>query len=232
MNARHLLAGLVVGTLVCCGAVQAALIDVTAPTDPMVRVDGQDDGDGIVADGSGNNPPPGETVDHALDDNTDKYLNFLDLNSGFIVTPAAGLSVVEAVRFYTANDAEPRDPGSYSLSGSNDTGADPSTYSYTLISSGNLSLPSGRNASGQALNPSSHYKQEVTFTNTTAYTTYKLIFPTVKNLPSGQPAGQYNSMQIGEVELMGTIVPEPSTLMLFGVGALGLLVCAWRRRKS
>ena len=35
----------------------------------------------------------------------------------------------------------------------------------------------------------------------------------------------------GDITLLGLAVPEPSTFVLLGVGAFGVLACAWRRRK-
>ncbi len=161
--------------------------DVTSPTDLIELVSGTDDGDGNAGD-----PPAAEGVEHALDNATQKYLNFLDLNSGFKVTPSLGATVVSALRLYTANDSPERDPASYLLEGSND-GAN-----FTTIASGSLALPADRNPGGAiAIDPSIHFNQTVAFPNTTAYTAYRLTFPTLRN------AGTANSMQIAEVELLG-----------------------------
>jgi PA14 domain len=164
----------------------AAPGDVTRPADPVVRVDGVDDGDGAAGD-----PPAAENIDKVFDNTTSKYLNFRDLGSGVIVTPAFGASVVNGVKLYTANDAVERDPASYVLEGSNDGGT-----TWTIIDQQNaLALPDGRNPGGQALASAAFFKQ-FDFVNTTSYTSYRITFPTLKN------AGGANSMQIGEVELL------------------------------
>ena len=118
----------------------AVLEDVTRPGDEIIRVDGTNDGDSTAGV-----PPVNEDVDKAIDNTTRKHLNFIDLNSGFIVTPSLGATVVTGVRVYTANDWEPRDPASYKLEGLNANG------SYETISEGPLSLPAARNATGQDL---------------------------------------------------------------------------------
>jgi hypothetical protein len=164
----------------------AAPGDITRAPDPVVRVDGVDDGDGAAGD-----PPAAENIDKVFDNTTSKYLNFRDLGSGVIVTPAFGASVVNGVKLYTANDAVERDPASYILEGSNDGGT-----TWTIIDQQNaLGLPDGRNPGGQALAVAAFSKQ-FDFVNTTSYTSYRITFPTLKN------AGGANSMQIGEVELL------------------------------
>ena len=50
-----------------------------------------------------------------------------------------------------------------------------------------------------------------------AFTSYRLIFPTVRN-----PA-LADSMQIGEVGIRGVAAPEPSILSLLGISAIGLM---------
>jgi hypothetical protein len=152
----------------------------------------------------GGNAATGEEVIHAIDDLTSKYLNF-GANGGapfvgpvgLVVTPAAGATKVVALRFYTANDAVERDPADCILEGSNDGGT-----TYTLVSSNSLALPDGRNQAGNPLNPTGgQFLQEVRFNNAGGYKTYKLSFTRVKN-----PAAA-NSMQIGEIEFLGTVVP-------------------------
>jgi len=173
--------------------------NVFAPGDPIVLVNGTNDGDGDAG------PPPGnEGVEHAIDRVVQKYLNFLDLGSGFATTPSMGLTVAEYIRIYTANDAEERDPASFVLEGSRNGLNGP----WTAIASGPLSLPSGRNnvPGTTPINPATQFNQLVGFANTTPYSSYRVTFPTLKN------AGTANSMQIGEVELLGSafVCPVPT----------------------
>jgi hypothetical protein len=213
------------GTAVALGAVamfalmlsartaSAALLtldDVTLPGDPIQIVNGVNDGDS--ASGA---PPAAEGVTNAIDNTTNKYLNFLDYGSGFIVTPSRGASVVKAIRLYSANDAPARDPASFILEGATAPGGP-----FTLIYGQNVQL-GPRNATGLPIDPNTQNFVDVSFPNTTQYTTYRVTFPTLSN------AGSDVGMQIAEVELLGTIVPEPATLGLLGLGALGLL----RRRR-
>jgi hypothetical protein len=199
----------------------AAFMDITRPGDPIALVNGVNE-----LDGDAGPPPANEQVARAIDDVGQKYLNFLDLNSGFSVTPSLNHRVVTGVRFYTANDAEVRDPASYQLFATNE-GLDAPAASWLAIASGNLALPSGRNAGGNAvvIPPEGNlaaFNQEVTFANTTAYKHYRVVFPTLKDAASA------NSMQIAEVELL-TFVPEPSCAL---IGGLAMAFGALRRRRS
>jgi hypothetical protein len=162
--------------------------DVTQPDDAVVLVNGFDDNDGASG------PPPGaEGVENLINNQGQKFLHFLDLNSGFIVTPGVGATTVTGLALYNANDAPERDPASYRLEGST-AGAD---GPWTLISQGPLALPDGRNEAGDTPLTGGSVGQVVTFANTHAYVSYRLIFPTVKDFAAA------NSMQIAEVELLG-----------------------------
>jgi subtilisin-like proprotein convertase family protein len=173
----------------------AASKDVTSPTDAIVIVNGQDDGDGTVSTGTPpTSTPAAESVEHVIDNFGQKYLNFLDLNSGFVVTPSLGRTLVNTLRLWTANDSEPRDPSSYKLEGAVNGPNGP----FTLISEGGLALPTGRNTGGSVALTGSNY-QDVSFSNTTPYTSYRLTFPTLKQTN----AAAANSMQIGEVDFIG-----------------------------
>jgi hypothetical protein len=186
----------------------------------VVGAAGTDGGNTVYTD---NVWPAGESPDHAIDGVGQKYLNFAELNTGFIVRPTLGSgiggTIVKGMKLWTANDAESRDPASYQLYGTNTpvSGAGPFPLSnFTLISSGALALPSTRNDGG--LSPLSEANsQTLTLANSTPYSAYLLLFPSVKNEPAD------NSMQIAEVQLTGTLVPEPGSLMFVGLGALGLL---------
>lgn len=181
---------------------EPTLRDVTSPSDPIVVVDGENDGD--ENDGP---PPAAEGVENAINDVSQKYLHFLDLNSGLIVSPSLGASVVTRLRVYTANDAVERDPASYQLSGSTSGPEGP----FTLIASGDLALPEDRNGTGDEPINVERFHQEIVFENAEAYTDYRLIFPTLKD------AAAANSMQIAEIELIGYGVPGiPGNLLVNG----------------
>ncbi len=172
----------------------AGSTDVTRPGDAIVLVNGTDDGDGTINTG-GLNPPGAEGVEHVIDNAGQKYLNFLDLNSGFIVTPSIGRTLVTGIRLWTANDSEPRDPASYKIEGSSNGPNGP----WTIISEGALALPAARNAGGVTTALTGSAYQDVNFSNAAAYTSYRVTFPTIK----GTAPAAANSMQIAEVDLYG-----------------------------
>ena len=157
---------------------------ILAPGDFIIAIDAD----------SESSSPDAETVDHAIDGVTQKYLNFGEENSGFIVTPSIGASIVGSFIITTANDAEERDPATWELYGTNEpiASTDHSTgtaESWTLIDSGSVSLPAARNTVGPP----------VTVNNTANYASYKMLFPTVKN------ADAANSMQIAEIQFRGGV---------------------------
>jgi hypothetical protein len=127
---------------------------------------------------SSTNFPAAENPPSAIDNSANtKYLNFDITNTGFTVTPS-GTGVVHAITLITANDAPNRDPASFSLEGSNDG------TTFTLIAQGPLSPPTTRFSFYQAR-----------FANTTSYSQYRVLFPTVSNSVTA------NSMQVSEVQL-------------------------------
>jgi len=63
-------------------------------------------------------------------------------------------------------------------------------------------------------------RQEITFANTVAYTTYRLTIPSVANNATA------NSMQVAEVELLGTIVAPKFTTVTRN--ADGTVTVAWK----
>ena len=193
----------------------AGTAPILAVGNPILAID-VDQLAGSESPASGN-----ENVNRLIDgaSNT-KYLNFGRRNAGFIVTPTLGpKSIVTSFVMTTANDAADRDPASYALYGTNApiTSANHSTGSaeaWTLISSGPLSLPTTR---GTLASP-------VTFANATAYSSYRMVFPELRNAPV------VDSFQLAEVQFDGVAVPEPATWLLALAGATGLGLIRYRRK--
>ena len=141
-------------------------------------------GDALIA--SSDNSPGSEGVANVIDNQPTKYLNFDKLNTGFTVTPGVGGTVVTGLSLQAANDAPPRDPASYLLEGSLDGN------SFFPISEGEVPAFAERFATNY-----------IFFDNSRAYATYRVTFPTVLD-----EAGA-NSMQIAEVELLGSVSELP-----------------------
>ena len=171
---------------------------------------------GVPGGGEGiNSWPANEAPEFAIDGVGQKYLNFAEFNSGILVTPSGGLSVATSLTLWSANDAIPRDPASYELYGTTSDMSGPGPFDldqFTLISSGDLALPDSRNQ-GANTNLDEANSQSVFFSNSDAYTSYLLVFPTVKD------SANANSMQIAEVQLGGQF--GPGTPLRFEVEGLG-----------
>src|SRR5882762_360170 len=84
---------------------QAQLSDVTQPGDPVIA--------------SSPNSPGSEVVAYAIDNQRTKYLNFDSGRdgtnsgfspSGFVVSPAVGVTHVTGIALMSANDSPNRDP--------------------------------------------------------------------------------------------------------------------------
>jgi len=171
--------------------IQAAGLDITAPGDIVQGVPNDNDW-------PGNESPP-----LAIDDNTStKYLHFKGptQSTGFQVTPLASQTIVVGLTFTTANDAVERDPVAFELYGSNVSINGP----YTLIASGDIVDFSQTSAWPRfTMN-----ETPILFDNDTAYDHYQVLITAVRN------PGSANSMQVSEVELLGTGIisasPEPA----------------------
>ncbi len=176
---------LVVKPVVISGA------DITAPGDNVKGV--PNDGDW----------PGAETPPLATDDKVNtKYLHFKGetQSTGFVIEPQAGSSVVTGLTFTTANDAPERDPVSYELSGSNESIDGP----YELIAAGDIVDFAGQTAWPRFTKNTT----PITIQNSVAYKYYQVMFPAVRD------PGSANSMQIAEVELIGTVgVAGPVNLL-------------------
>jgi hypothetical protein len=175
-RARAVLFGAIVTTLGGRATTALAQTNILSPSDFIIAIDRD-------------SYPPAENPGNLIDGNpASKYLNFGKLNTGFIVVPNNS-SIVHSFTLTTANDQPPRDPASYQLFGTtspvvsmdNDRGnAEP----WTLIQAGDLSLSDVRATAST-----------VDVVNSTSYSAYKMIFPTVKDAVSA------NSMQVAEAQL-------------------------------
>jgi hypothetical protein len=172
--------------------------------------------DGIVGiDETDSAFPPTERPLEAIDglkDASSKYLNFGREGAGLIITPSKGSTVAKGIQLTTANDAPARDPSHYELYGTNSL---ISSYDnslgdlepWSLIAQGDITLPDLRNVDGDVIPFDS---------NTTAYTSYKIIFTENKG-----PDASANSIQFAELQILDS-VPEPTALGALALGALAL----------
>jgi hypothetical protein len=166
--------------------------DVTAPGDYVRGVPN----DGVNTGGNTAGWPAAEAPPFAIDNNVNtKLLHFKgDVEpTGIQVTPSGPQSIVTGLTFTTANDTAGRDPIAFELSGSNVGINGP----YQLIAAGRI-VDFNQPAEWPRLTKNT---TPISFVNTVAYDHYQLIFPAIR----GPVGGGVNSMQIAEVELIGTV---------------------------
>jgi len=137
-----------------------------------------------------------EQVSNAIDgDLSNKYFNKAlsasgspGIDTGFVITPRHGATIITGIQLATANDQPDRDPLTISIEGSNDPDADKATgKGFTLIYKGpsGLSTDPGRNTWGQA----------VAFTNSDSYKSYRVLITETR--------ANADATQFSEVRLLG-----------------------------
>lgn len=166
--------------------------------------------------------PPNAGPEKMLDgDGRTKYQMLGKQNSGFIITPAIGPTMISSFVITTAGDTPACDPASYILYGTNDpiisqNFSQGTAENWTQISAGTLALPDERLAAGP----------RIAINSLDSYLSYRLVFPTMKNASS--PAA--TSIQFSDIQfyrygmgLPATPTPEPATLGLAGCMAAVLV---------
>jgi hypothetical protein len=157
-------------------------------------------------------PPFNMTVANVEDNSLFQYQNFGSNGSvapfqgpvGFVVTPQSGGSQATGLRLFTSSSHPEDDPADYLLEGSNDG------TNFTTIAGGLLDLPAQRNAAGGAINATNQVLQELDFTNTNVYLTYRLTFTNVNN-----KAIASNGVQIAEIQLLGQVLGSVPPVVTF-----------------
>ncbi len=216
-----------ISSLLLSWATSASAVNLLVPSDFIIGgvSDGFNFNVGIAGTTAGVNnwpaaEPPTDLINGFIGGPGEKYLNFAELNTGVIFTPAAGSSWVNTMTLYVANDAPERDPTSFLLYGTNVPISGPGPFpisDFTLIAGDGLGLPATRDT----VTDTTGFSETVFIGSPNAYTSYMLIFPTVNNSATA------NSMQISELQIDATLVPEPGTAAL---AALALGLAARRRR--
>jgi len=169
--------------------------------------------------------PPGAGPGNILDgDGRTKYQMLGKENSGVIFTPHIGATQLASFVITTAGDTPERDPSSYIIYGTNDpilsqNFSQGTSESWIMLASGSLALPDERLALGP----------RIAVNSPVSYTSYRLVFPTMKN--GSSPAA--TSMQFADIQFYNFLglppshaAPEPVTLGLIGWCAAA---AAWRR---
>lgn len=126
------------------------------------------------------------------------YINYGAANTGYIVTPAVGLSNVTGLTLTTASDFPNGDPLSFSLYGSNTQTAN--STADTVFSLSDFTEIATDQDTGLLAQTGRGFTVPVAFANVENYTTYLLVFPTVRNANAA-------SLKIAEAILTGTIIP-------------------------
>lgn len=201
MNYRTLSLSLAMWTAIaCCQVATSHAAGFLSPDDFIIAID-------TDAAQSDSGYPGAESPNLLLDGTPDtKYLNFGGRGTGFIVTP--GASVAQSFQLWTANDADWRDPTSYQIYGTNQPiastdNSDGLGETWNLIAEGGLDLPFDRFAPGGV----------VSFTNAQSYSSYKMVFPTMR-WPD-------DAVQLGEAQIYGSATGT-SPLLNSGTPILGI----------
>ncbi len=117
-------------------------------------------------------------------------LNAPGVNTGFVITPALGATVINGFQFATANDVPARDPVTVTVEGSNAANANQAGGGgFVLLYQGTSGLLQNSDRSSWGLFGN--------FTNTAAYKTYRILVTTTSGGASADGA------QYSEVKLMG-----------------------------
>jgi hypothetical protein len=147
----------------------------------------------------------GEKVANILDGSLGtKYFNKAQgpdcppgIDTGFVVTPAAGAKIITGIQFATANDSPGRDPVSITIEGSNDPhAAQADAKDFTLIYEGTAGLDDDPDRN--------HWGRVVAFKNTAAYTTYRVLVTATRS--------DVDAVQFSEVKLGKAVQPQKESL--------------------
>ena len=174
----------------------AQIVNLLNPGDQIVAVKGVTAGGANIAPAASDSSS-NELVNRVIDGNqgTKHYIKGTiggspSATAGFVIRPGTGESTVTSIRISTGNDVPERDPLTIVLEGSNSESATQiGSSGFTVIYQG---------PSGLATNPGrSTWGTEINFTNTQAYTRYRLLVTSVRGAPG-------SGTQYGEIRFRGT----------------------------